>query len=204
VCAAFTRTGACALEALGQCAFAHPCTRGDACPTVRAERVRRQRQAAAATAAANATASGAAATAHAACAASRTDDGDATLECTRVHVRAIRRCKFGARDQCKSAECVMLHFGGAGGGEQHDAAAHATSGGGAAAPLGGTAITATAASATTTAVATATSADSPLCEFFNRRSGCLSVRTVAFICGRRHACAVCGAPEHGAPLCPHR
>ena len=113
----------------------------------------------------------------------------APTPCPGLHVRAVRTCKFDA-GMCVSPACVMFHR---------------------AAPLGSTSASG---GPQTTHVSVVSVVGTrghalgpghdavPLCEFFNRKSGCLSRRSTDFLCQYRHACARCGNTAHGAWYCP--
>lgn len=149
----------------------------------------------------------------------------APAPCMRIHVRAVRTCKFldGA---CGSRECVMQHSprlqpdivvgtsraSGSTGPSSSGVALVAASGRDVRStilkqPVPGAFAGASAAlpapmPVNVPVLVPATRASTALCVFYNRKCGCLSQRSGDFICTYQHLCSTCHSPAHGAFYCP--
>lgn len=121
--------------------------------------------------------------------------------CHKMHVRPVRTCKF-VLGACASPECVMRHAPRASRAshagdasdetkaeDESEEATFIVSGGGGSGDGNDGRLR---------------EAPRPprICEFFNRKSGCLSRRSADFLCEFWHVCCLCGRADHGAFFCP--
>lgn len=98
-------------------------------------------------------------------------------ECDKKHVKPVQYCKFEEKSKCLSDSCVMLHLNTRGNSSE---------------------VTEN----KSDYVSPQSAKKFKICQFFNKRSGCLSQRTATFICEFVHICDFCGAKDHGRISCP--